>query len=64
MIDLHGVIDDELDRLQWVDRSRVPAELTMPSRMAPRSTMSRNAGEILEQDPRGGEGDFLRLTAT
>ena len=52
-VDLHRVVDDELDRDQRVDLRRVAAEVG--HRVAHRREVDdgRDAGEVLEQDARG-----------
>ena len=62
VIDLHRVIDDELDRLQRVDLLRVAAE--PHDAVAHRGEIDdrRHAGEVLQQHARRGERD-LRLLA-
>ena len=58
-VDLHGVIDDELDRLQRVDFLRIAAHLG--HRVAHRGQIddARHAGEILQQHAGRPEGDLL-----
>ena len=58
-VDLHRVIDDQLDRLQRVDPDRVTAEAD--DRVAHRGEVhdARHAREVLEQDARRREGDLL-----
>ena len=59
VIDLHRVIDDELDRLQRVDRSRIAAE--PDDAVAHRREIDDrgHAGEVLQQHARRREGDLL-----
>ena len=60
LVDLHGVVDHELDRDQRVDRLRVAAEVA--HRVAHRGEIDDggDAGEVLQEHPRGVEGDLLR----
>ena len=60
LVDLHGVVDHELDREQRVDPLRVAAEGA--HRVAHRGEIDhgRDAGEVLEQHARRSEGDLLR----
>ena len=59
VIDLHRVIDDELDRLQRIDLLGIAAE--RGDAVAHRGEIddARHAGEVLQQDARGHERDFL-----
>ena len=59
VIDLNGVIDDELDRLQRIDLARIAAE--PDDAVAHRGEIDdrRNAGEVLQQHARRREGDLL-----
>ena len=59
VIDLHRVIDDELDRLQRVDLVRIAAE--RDDAVAHRGEIddAGHAGEVLQQDARRHERDFL-----
>ena len=58
VVDLHRVVDHELDRDQRVDLLRVAAEVG--HRVPHRGEVDdgRDAGEVLEQDARGREGDL------
>ena len=58
-VDLHRVVDDEVDRHERLDDLRVLAELR--NRRAHRGQVDeqRHAGEVLEQDAGDDEGDFL-----
>ena len=60
LVDLDGVVDDELDRDERVDRARGAALLA--HRVAHRGEVDdgRHAGEVLQQDARRVEGDLLR----
>ena len=60
VVDLDGVVDDEIDRHQWVDLPRVSPQPA--HRRAHRSEIddARHAGEVLEDDARRLEGN-LRL---
>ena len=59
VVDLNGVVDDELDRLQRIDLARVAAE--PHDAVAHRGEIHDrgHAGEVLQQHPRRCEGDFL-----
>ena len=63
MIDLHRVIDDELDRLQRVDPARVAAEPDDAVAHGGEVDHGRHAGEVLEQDARRREGDLPLILA-
>ena len=58
-VDLHGVIDDEVDRHQRLDQAGGLARLA--HRVAHRREVDhqRHAGEVLQQDSRDDEGDLL-----
>ena len=60
LVDLDGVVDDELDGDERVDLLRVAALLA--HRVAHRGEVddARHAGEVLQQDAAGEEGDLLR----
>ena len=58
-VDLHGVIDDQLDRLQRIDERGIAAELLHGVAHGGEIDDAGNAGEILQEDAAGGEGDFL-----
>ena len=63
-VHLDGVVDDEIGREQRVDLPRLAAEVS--DRVAHRGEIDdgRNAGEVLEEDTRGAEGDLpVRLLA-
>ena len=59
VVDLHRVIDDELDRLQRVDLVRIAAEPR--DAVAHRGEIDdrRHAGEVLQQHARRRERDLL-----
>ena len=59
-VDLHGVVDDELDRDERVDLGRVAAEVG--HRVAHRGEVdhARDAREVLQHHARGRERDLLR----
>jgi hypothetical protein len=61
LVDLHGVVDDELRRQERVDPRRISAEVL--HRVPHRGEVDnrRDAGEVLEQHARGAEGDLVRL---
>jgi hypothetical protein len=62
MVHLHGMVDDQLDRLERIHLARVTSE---PDDAVPHRREidhRRNAGEVLEQHAGGREGDLaLRL---
>jgi len=53
------VIDDEVDRLQRIDQSRIAAESGERVTHGGEIDNGRNAGEILEQHSGRAEGDLL-----
>ena len=59
----HRVVDDQLDRDQWVDLGRVATEgddgVTHRSEVHDRG----DASEVLHQNALGGEGNFRRVVA-
>ncbi len=57
-IDLHGMVDHEIGRLERIDAARVAAHLG--ELIAHRSEVDHggDAGEILKQDARRSEGDL------
>jgi hypothetical protein len=59
LVDLHGVVDDEVDRLERIDALRVSAEPR--DRVAHRGEVDdgRDAGEILKQHTARAESDLL-----
>ena len=59
VIHLHGVIDDELDRLQRVDLLRVASERDDAVAHGREIDDRRHAGEVLEQHARRSEGNLL-----
>ena len=62
-VDLHGVVDDELDRHERVDLGRVAAEVG--HRVAHRGEVDHagHAREVLQHHARGRERDLLRRLA-
>ena len=58
IIDHHGMVDNEVDRRQWVDRVGVGAELGHGPAHGGQVDDRRHAGEILHQHPRGAIGDL------
>ena len=58
-IDLHRVVDDEIDWLERVDQPGVPAESRQSVSHGGEIDDGRHSGEILEEDARGPERDFL-----
>ena len=59
MIDLHRVIDDELDRLQRIHLLRIAAQRDDAIAHRRQIHHAGHASEVLQQDPRRHEGDFL-----
>ena len=59
IVHLHGMVDDELDRLQRIDPIGVAAESNHSVAHRRQIDDARNAGEILKQHARGREGNFL-----
>ena len=57
-IHLHGVIDHQLGRRQWVDLVGVAAQLDHRIAHGGQIDHARHAGEILQHDAGGHEGDF------
>ena len=64
VVDLHRVIDDELDRLQRVDLARVAAELDDAVAHGRQIDNGGDAGEVLQQHARRREGDLLLRAGT
>ena len=62
-VDLNGVIDDEVDRLERVDLRSVAAESRERVAHCGEVHDRGNSGEILEKDSRGAERDFFLLLA-
>ena len=60
VVDLDGVIDHELDRLQRIDALRIAAESGDAVAHRGQIGHARHAGEILEQHPRRHERDLGR----
>ena len=59
VIDLHRVIDDQLDRLQRIDLGRIAAERLHGVAHRRQIDDARDAGEILQQHAARRERDFL-----
>ena len=57
------VVDDQLDRDQRVDLRRVAAELGQGVAHGGQVDHAGHAGEVLHEDPLGGEGDLGRVAA-
>ena len=57
-VDLHGVVDDEVGRDERVDLRRVAAEVGHRVAHDRQVDDGRDAGEVLEEDPRGHERDL------
>ena len=64
VIDLHRVIDHELDRLQRIDLLRIAAERHDAVAHRRQIDDARHAGEVLQQDPRRHERHFLLADAS
>ena len=58
-IDLHGVIDDQIDRHERLDDFRIAADPLDGAAHRREIYYERHAGEILENNSRDDEGDFL-----
>ncbi len=58
LVDLDGVVDDQLDRLERVDLPRITAQPLHRVAHGGQVHDCRNAGEVLQQDPAGPEGDL------
>ena len=64
VVNLHGVIDDELDGLQRVDAIGIAAEANHAVAHRGEIDDARDAGEVLQQHARGRKRDFfLQLRA-
>ena len=59
VIDLHGMIDDELHGLERVYAVGISAKRHDRVSHGGKVDDARNAGEVLQQDPRRHERDFL-----
>jgi hypothetical protein len=59
LVDLHRVIDDEIDGLQRIDQSGISAESGERVAHGGEIDDGGNAGEILEQYSRGAEGNLF-----
>ncbi len=60
VVDLHGVVDHELDRDQRVDLLRVAAEIGHRRSHRGEIDDRRDAGEVLQEDARGVVADLVR----
>ena len=60
-IDLHGVVDDEVDGLEGVDALGVAAERLQRLAHGSEVDDGGHAGEVLQEDARGREGDLALL---
>jgi hypothetical protein len=58
-VDLHGVVDDQFGGLQRIDQPGIAAEPLHGIAHGGQIDHRRNAGEILQQDTAGREGDFF-----
>ena len=58
-VDLDGVVDDQLNGLQGIDQRGVAAQRFHGVAHGGEVDYAGNAGEILEEDAAGGEGDFF-----
>src|SRR5205823_4579195 len=63
VVDLHRVIDDELDRLQRIDFGWVAAEADDAVAHGRKIDNAGHAGEVLQQHAGGHERDFLERPA-
>src|SRR5205823_9759044 len=59
VIDLHRMVDDEIDGHQRLDQLRVPAHALRDAAHRGEVAQQGNAGEILQHDARYDEGNFL-----
>ncbi len=59
LIDLHRVIDDQFGRRQRIDSLRIAAQLDDGFAHGGQIDDAGNAGEVLHDDARRGEGDFV-----
>ena len=59
MIDLHRVVDDELDRLERIDLARVATEPEDAVAHCREIDDGRDTGEVLQQHSGGRKGNFL-----
>ena len=64
VIDLHRMVDDELDRLERIDLLRVAAEADDAVAHGREIDNGGNAGEVLQQHARGRERDLFLLRWT
>src|SRR5690348_17554733 len=60
LIDLNGMVDDKLRRLQRIDRIRIAAEALHGITHRGKIDDGRNAGEVLHQHTRGSKRNFAR----
>jgi len=58
-IDLHAVIDHQIDRHQWLDDFRVAPDFLYRAAHGGEIDHQRHAGEILQNDPCDDEGNFF-----
>jgi hypothetical protein len=58
-IDLDGVVDYQFDGLERIDEGGIATELLHGVAHGGEIDYARDAGEILEQNAAGGEGDFF-----
>ncbi len=61
IIGLHGMIDHQFDRLQWIDRLWVAAHLCHCVAHRRQIDDARDAGKVLQQDARRRERNFALL---
>jgi hypothetical protein len=59
VIHLYGVIDDELDRLKWIDLFRIAAQGDHAIAHRREIDDAGDAREVLQENTGGHEGDFL-----
>src|SRR6202008_593331 len=58
-IDLHRMVDDEIDRLERIDQAGIAAESGEGVAHGSEIDDSGHSGEILEQDSRGAQGNLF-----
>ena len=61
LVDLYRVIDDQLDGLQRIDRRRIATEIFHGVAHGRQVYDAGHAGEVLQEDSAGSEGDFFFL---
>ena len=63
LVDLYGVVDDQLGRLKWVDQVRIAAQGLHGIAHGSQVDHCGYAGEVLQQHAARHEGDLLRRNA-